>query len=140
MQLIRTAFDSGVDHSARGASILGAVVIGSHFKLRQGIRIGLNDLVRKALVAGAVGIVIDTIRQKIIQFAALSVNVERGITIVIGLIFERRLGHARHQQRQIGIGSTVQRKIRDLLRVNDLPAAAAVGFEQDGRIADGDIL
>ncbi len=129
VQLIGAALDGGVDDCASGAPVLGAVVIGLHLELCQGIGIRLDHLVGKALIAGAIRVVIDTVEQKVIQLAALAVDVERSVSIAVTLIFKGRLGHARDQQCEIGIGSAVERKVHNLFGVDHLAAAAVVGFQ-----------
>ena len=54
---VGAALGGGVDHGSRGAPVLGAVVAGLHAELADRVRRQLDHLARKALVAGAVGVV-----------------------------------------------------------------------------------
>ncbi len=128
--LIGAAFDAGTDHGAGRAAELGTVVVGFNFELGKRVRIGLNHLIRKALVAGPIGIIVHTVEHEIIQLAALAVDVERSIAAGVGLIFERRFGDAGREQSEIGIRSSVERQFADLCLADHLAARTGLSFEK----------
>ena len=136
MKTVRSAANRRVDHRARRAPVLRAVVIRRHAILRHRVRIQLHDLIRKALVAGAVGVVVHPVQHEIVERAPLPVDVVRSVPARDGAVFEHRLADARRQQRQIRIRPPVQREIQNLPRRHHLPAVARIGFEYRGGTGD----
>ena len=66
-----------VDRRAGRASVLGAHVVGDDLELADRVRRRLHHLVREALVAGAVGVVVDAVDQEVVEGRAQAVDVER---------------------------------------------------------------
>src|ERR1700722_4097596 len=79
VKLVSAALDAGVDHRAGCVPELRAVVIGFHLVHLERIRIRLDDLIRKSLVAGSVSVVVHAVEHEIVQFASAAVDVERPI-------------------------------------------------------------
>ncbi len=136
VQLVGAALDGYVDDGSGSVIVLGAVVVGLDFELLDGVGARLHYLVREALVAGAVGVVIDAIEHEVVEFAALAVDVIGSVAAGVCTVFEERLGDARNQQRKIGVGAPIQREVGDFTGVDNLAAGAVVGFEEAGGIAD----
>ena len=145
MNLIGAALGGGVDDGAGGAAILGAVVAGLHAELADRVRRQLHHLVGKALVAGAVGVVIHAIDHEIVERAALAVDVERRVAAGRAAVLEHGLADAGSQQREIRIGAAVQRQIDDRGVADHVAAAAGIGldggcgarhFDRLGHVAD----
>ena len=61
------------------AAVLGAHVVGDDLELGHRVRRRLHHLVREALVAGAVGVVVDAVEQVVVEGAAQAVDVERAL-------------------------------------------------------------
>ena len=74
MESVRAALHGYVNGAATGTSVLGTVVIGDHFELGDGVRCRLCHLVSKALVAGAISVVINAVHQKVIVSTAQAVD------------------------------------------------------------------
>src|SRR5262249_31268056 len=83
-----------------------------------------------ALIAGAVGVIVHAIDEKVVERAALSVDVVAGVAAGDAAIFEYRFAHPGREQREIGVRAAVQRQGDDR-RVGDYVAAAAgVGLDR----------
>ena len=67
VKLIGAALQGGVDDRPAGASELGAEIVGLDLEFRHGIGRDLRHLVGEALVAGAVGVVVDSIQDEIVE-------------------------------------------------------------------------
>jgi len=76
VELVGTALACHVDGGAGRAAVLGALVVGDHLKLSNGVGRGLNDLVVETLIALAVGIVVHAVDHVVVEHAALAVHVE----------------------------------------------------------------
>ena len=76
VEAVGSGFHDGADHRAAHAPVFGAVVAGDHFEFGERVRRQLHQLGGIALVAGAVGIVIQAVQQKIVIRAAHAVYVE----------------------------------------------------------------
>ena len=84
---VGAAFDGGVDDGAGGVIVLGAVVVGFYFELLDGVRAGLHDLIGKALIGGAIGVVVYAVEHEIVQFAALAIDVIGGVAAGVAVPF-----------------------------------------------------
>ena len=115
-----------VDDRAAGAPVFGAEVVGLHLELLDRIGRHLHDLVREALVAGAVGVVVDAVENEAVDRAAQAVDVERRVA----RLGNRGLADARAEQRQIGVVPAIERQVDDLFLGDDLAAIARIGFEE----------
>ena len=94
----------------------------------------LHHLVREALIAGAVGIVVHAVDQEVVEVLRrpLTLNApSRGVPLVA--LVERRLADAGREQRQRRVLAPVQRQLPHLLAGDDLAALARIGLEQRGR-------
>ena len=120
-----------------GAAVLGAHVVGDDLELLHRVRRRLHHLVREALVARAVGVVVDAVDQEVVERRAQAVDVERALAAAGG---ERRHAHARRQQRQRRVLAAVERQRPGLLAGDDLAAIARVGLQQHRARADFDLL
>src|SRR6185295_4922076 len=138
VKLVCSALDSGIDDSAGGAAIFGAVVVGFHLEFGERIGIGLNDLVGKALVAGAVGVVVDAIQQEIVELAAATVHVIGSVAAAVGAVFQRGFRDPWGQQSEIRVGTAVQGEFDDLLRIDELTARTGFGLDQGSSTSDID--
>ncbi len=123
-----------VDHGAGRVVVLGAVVVGFDFELLNGVGAGLHHLVGEALVAGAVGVVVDAVEHEVVEFAALAVDVVRSVAAGVGAVFEQRLGDAGNEKREVGIGAAVEGQLGNFARVDDFAAGTGVRFEQVGGV------
>ena len=130
VKLIGAALDRCVDDCSGGASELRTIVAGLDSELGQGIRVHLDYLIGKALVAGAVSVVINTVQQKIVQLASLPVHVKGSIATAVRLVLQRRARNARHQQGQVGVGPAIQRQVHNLFRIDHLAARTGVGLKE----------
>ena len=83
---LRAAAVVDVDGRAGGAAVLRAHVVGDDLELADRVRRRLHHLVREALVARAVGVVVDAVDQEVVEHAAQAVDVERA--------FARRVARA----------------------------------------------
>ncbi len=133
MEFVGAARVSDVDGRARAAPVFGALVVGHDLKLRDGIRRRLHHLIRKSLVAGAVGVVVETIQQVIAEGAAQSVHVERALAsqhrdVAAGA--DRRNLHAGSQQDERRILAAVQRQFAGGFVSDDLVSLAGLGLDQ----------
>src|ERR1019366_1442538 len=72
-----TAVRCNVDGRARRAAVLCRLVIRYDLKLRYGVRRNGNQLIVKALVALAVGVIVEAVEQEVVEHAALAVDVVR---------------------------------------------------------------
>jgi len=90
------------------------------------------------LVRCAIGIVVNTVEKEVIEFAALSVHVERSIAAAVCGVLEDIAANARNQGRKIGIGTAVERKVLNLACADYLATLAGIGLQQLGCIADRD--
>ena len=88
VKVIGTAADTDVDHGSGGAAVLGAVVVGFDAELIDSVGRRRDGLVGEALVGGAVGVVVDTVEQKVVEFTALTVDVEGGVAAGIRGVFD----------------------------------------------------
>ena len=77
VERVRAAAIVDVDRRAGGAAVFGAHVVGDDLELADRVGRRLHDLVREALVAGAVGVVVDAVDQEVVERAAQAVDVER---------------------------------------------------------------
>ena len=134
VERVRAAAERRVDDRAAGASVLGAEVVGDDLELFDRVRRHLHDLVREALVAGAVGVVVDAVEDEVVERAAHAVHVERRVARRA----DRRGPDAGRQQREVGVGAAVQRQVDDLLVRDDLAAIARLRFQHAARAGDFD--
>ena len=77
VEVVGAAQRGHVDGGAGGAAVLGALVVGDHLELRDGVGRDGDDLVVEALVALAVSVVVDAVEQEVVEHAALAVDVVR---------------------------------------------------------------
>src|SRR5579872_5029378 len=113
-------------------AIFRTEVVGLHAILGDGVGIDLHDLVGEALIAGAVGIVVDAIEHEVVGFGALSVYVVRGVAAGEGPVFQLGLAHTGHQQGKVGIGAAVERQVHYFARGDHAAALAGIGFQDFG--------
>ena len=142
VKLIGAALQRHVDDGAAGAPVFGAEVVGLHLEFGNRVGTQLDGLIGIALVAGVVGVVVDAVHLKVIEGAALPVDVERAFAevAVVRIHAQKRLADARSQQRQVGIVAAVQRQIDHGRVVDDLAAIARIGFQHRDRVLHGDGL
>ena len=126
---VGAAAERRVDDGAAGAAELGAEVVGLDLELLDGVGRDLHDLIREALVAGAVGVVVDAVEDEVVERAAHAVDVERRVARGA----DRRGADARAEQREVGVGAAVERQVDDLRAADDLAAIARIGFERAPR-------
>ena len=79
VEAVGAAARSHVDGCAGRPAVLGALVIGHHVELRDGVGRDGDDLVVEALVALAVGVVVHAVEQEVVEHAALAVDVVRAL-------------------------------------------------------------
>ncbi len=96
----------------------------------------LHHLVRKALVAGAVGVVVDAIDQEVIEGRAQAIDVERAFARREAAGVQRGQADARRQQRQRRVFAAVEGQGLGLFAGNDLAAIARIGLQQHGARTD----
>ena len=77
VKLVGAAAVGDVDRRAGRAAVLGAHVVGDDLELADRVGRRLHHLVREALVARAVGVVVDAVDQEVVEGAAQAVDVER---------------------------------------------------------------
>src|SRR5581483_5595742 len=124
VELVRPTAQAGVDDRAARAPVLGAEVVGLDLELLQRVGRGLHDLVREALVASAVKVVVNAVKHEVVERAAQAVDVEAGVARARFLGAEDRTAHAGREQRQVGVRAPVEGQVDDLLTVDDLAAVA----------------
>ena len=95
---------------AHGPSVFGAEVVGLDLELLHRVRRQLDHLVGEALVASAVGVVVDAVQDEVVERGLHAVDIERGLAAAVG---QAGTPHAGRQQRQIGVVASVQRQIDD---------------------------
>jgi len=83
MEFVVAAANADVDDGTGGAAVLCAVVVGLNAKLGDSVGRGRNGLIGEALVGGAVGVVVETVEKKVVEFAALTVDVEGGVAAAV---------------------------------------------------------
>jgi hypothetical protein len=138
---IRTAAVVDVDGRAGGTAVLGAHVVGDDLELADRVRRGLHHLVREALVARAVGVVVDAIDQEVVEHAAEAVDVQGPLPgRVPGRQRRSAEFHSRRQQRERRILAGEQGQRARLIAGDHLAALAGVGLEQRRRGGDLDLL
>ena len=76
MKLVGAAVDRDVDHRTGSAAKFRTIVIGFDAKLVDRIRRRRNRLVGKSLVRSAVGVVVQSVEQKVVEFRPLPVDVK----------------------------------------------------------------
>ena len=76
VELIRAAAKRRIDHRAARAPVFGAEVVRLDFEFLNCVRRGLHDLIREALIAGAVGVVVHAVNDEVIERTAQSVDIE----------------------------------------------------------------
>ena len=118
-----------VDGRAGRPSVLRAHVVGDDFELGHRVGRGLHHLVAEALVARAVGVVVDAVDEEVVERAAQAVDVEAPLARRETARVERRQPHAGREQRQARVITAVERKGPHLLAGDHLAALAALGFE-----------
>src|ERR1700678_4384209 len=106
--MVGTAKDTDVDDGSGGAAILCAVVVGFDAELGDGIGGGRNGLVGEALVRGAVGVVVETVEQEVVEFAALAIDVEGGIAAAVGGVLKNIAANTGDESCKIGISAAVE--------------------------------
>lgn len=115
-----------VDGGAAALAILCAVVVGDHFKFRDGVGRRLLYLIREALVAGSVGIVVDAFEQVVVVGAAKTIHDEG--TFAAGRRW--RLDNAGGEMSQARVGTAVERQFHHGCSVYRVTALAGIGFQQ----------
>ena len=134
VELVRAAAVGDVDRRAGGAPVLGALVVGDDAELADRVGRRLHHLVREALVAGAVGVVVDAVDQEVVERAAQAVDVERAFARrAVGALVQRRLADAGREQRQRRVLAAVQRQLAHLVAGDHLAALARVGLDERRR-------
>src|SRR5262249_4504031 len=78
VKLIGAATVCCIDYSAAATPKFGAIGIGLHLELLHGVGRNLDNLAGKALIAGAVGIIIHAIEQEIVDSITQTIDVEGG--------------------------------------------------------------
>src|SRR3984893_5431685 len=76
VNLIGARLHDRVDDGAAHATIFRAIVAGDDFEFGDGVRRNLDNLRGEALVAGGVGVVVESVQQEIVVGAAHAVDVE----------------------------------------------------------------
>ena len=134
VQLVRAASVSDVHRRARRPTVLGALVVGDHPELTDRIRRRLHHLIREALIACPVRVVVDAVDQEIIERAAEPVHIERAFPRRPGrALVQGRLPDAGRQQRERRILAAVQRQPAGLVACDHLTALARIGFDERRR-------
>ena len=122
-----------VDGGAGRAAVLRAHVVGDHLELGHRVGRGLHHLVREALVARAVGVVVDAVDQEVVEGGAQAVDVERAFARREAAGVERRQAHAGREQRELRVLAAVERQGARELAADHLAAVARVGLQLRGR-------
>ena len=131
-----------VDGGAGGAAVLGALVVGDDLELGDGVRRDGDDLVVEALVAFAVGVVVDAVEQEVVEHAALAVD-------VVGAGADERvdgaggrggggLAGAGDKAEEVGVVAADEREGCALIVGDGLAALAGLGFKLEGDVGDFD--
>jgi hypothetical protein len=125
-KFVRAAADTDVDDGSGGATVLRAVVVGFDAELVDGIRGGRNGLVGEALVGGAIGVVVETVEEEVVELAALAVDVEGGVAAGVGGVFEEVAAYTGYEGGEVGVGATIEWQVLDLAGTDHLTAFAIV--------------
>ena len=86
-------------------AILGAVVTGFDAELGDGIGRGRNSLVGETLVRGPVGVVVNTVEEEVIEFAALTVDIERSVSTAGSSVFKDIAANPRNEGGEVSVGA-----------------------------------
>ena len=121
-----------VDGGAGRAAVLGAHVVGDDLELGHRVGRRLHHLVREALVAGAVGVVVDAIDEEVVEGRPQTVHVERALARREAAGVQRREPHARRQQRELRVLAAVQRQGARDFTADHLAAVARIGLQLHG--------
>ena len=132
MNLVAAGPHGGIDYRAADAAVFSAVVIGYDLELGDGVGRRLGNLIRIALIAGRVSIIIDAVQHEVVISAAKAVGIEGAFTGRHGVGVDGAMD-VRGEQGEVGEIPAVERKLHDLLRVDHLTLFARVGFEYSGR-------
>ena len=142
VEVVGAAVRCDVDGGAGGAAILRALVVGYDLELRDGVGRNGDDLVVEALVALAIGVVVQAVEQEVVEHAALAVDVIRsGADQTVdgaGRGGGRRLARSGHQAQQVGVVAGDQRKRLALIIGDGLAAFAGLRLKLQGDIGDFD--
>jgi hypothetical protein len=126
VQRVGAAADAGIDHCARRTAVFGAVVVGVEAELLHRVRRRLHHLVREALVAGAVGVIVQAVEVVGVECRAHAVDVV--CPVARRCVALHGFAHAGREQRQVGVLAAVQREVDNGVVLDHLAAIAGVGF------------
>ena len=141
VDLIHAAPVRHVHRRAGGAAVLRALVVRDDAELADRVGRRLHHLVRKALVARAVRVVVDAVDQEVVERAAQAVDVEGAFARrPVRALVQRRLADAGRQQGERRVLAAVQRELAHLVAGDHLAPLARVGFDERQRRGDDDPL
>ncbi len=140
VEAVGSAVGGDVDGGAGGAAVLCALVVGDDLELGDGVGRDGDDLVVEALVALAVGVVVHTVEEEVVEHAALAVD-------VVGASADERadgaggrsgggLADAGDEAEEVGVVAADERIGGALILGDDLAALAGFGFNLEGDVAD----
>ncbi len=130
-ELVGAALVGRVDRGAAGATVFRARIVGDDLELGHCVGRRLHRLVREALVARAVRVVVEAVEQEVVERAPHAVDVEGAFTARDGAPrAQRRQADARAQERQRRVLAAIQRELHRLLARDELAALARIGFEE----------
>ena len=142
MQAIGATLRCDVDGRSGGPAILGAFVVGYHLELRNGVWRDSDNLVVESLVALTVGIIVETVQEKVVEHAALAVDVigagaDEGVDRT-GRRGRRSLARTGHQAYQVRVVAGDKGQRLALVVGDGLAAFASLGLKLQGDVADFD--
>src|SRR5262249_4830963 len=121
LERVAAALVSDVDRRTGGAAVLGALVGRYDLELADRVRGRLHHLVAEALVAGAVGVVVDAVDEEVVEHAPEAVDVQRPFAIgARTAAVEVGCAHSRRQQRERRVLAPIEREGDDLRSADDL--------------------
>ncbi len=142
VEAVGSALRGDVNGGTGGAAVLGALVVGHDLEL--GDRVGRDgdDLVVESLVTLAVGVVVETVEQEVVEHAALAVDVvcagaDEGVDGA-GDGGGWGLARAGDDAHVVGIVAGDERHGRGLIVADGLAAFTGVGFELERDVGDLD--
>ena len=136
VKLICAAANADVHNCTRGATVLRTVVVRLDTELGDSIRRRRNRLVRKSLVRCAISVVVEPVKKKVVELAALAVHIERGVATRVRRVLQNVAANARNKSCEIGVRAAVKRKIFNLPRADHLPTFTTVSLKQRSRSTD----
>ena len=136
VDLVGAAPVGDVHRRAGRASVFRALVVGDDAELADRVGRRLHHLVGEALVAGAVGVVVDAVDQEVVERAAQAVDVEGALArraVALELLFSADWRTPVESSASAEYSRPLSAQLAHLLAGDHLAALAGVGLDQRRR-------